>query len=256
MNLEEHTFSFFEELTNPDSVQRHIIQGSDAWDEIRCGRFTASEIYRLMEPSKREMTAEELKARPKKGVGSSVKYAVDHSKLSDAALTYVKQKVAERLTGRVKQSSYAYPLIYGKEMEQEAVDYFQKITGLECEEIGFCPFTDHAGGSPDRDIPKDNSFLEVKCPFQSENHIDHLMLTDWYDLKGIYPDKYWQVQANLLFSGRGQAHWISYDPRFKDEKLKMMHLIVPVVPDDQDLIIHKIELAVKELLSTIQLLTT
>jgi len=246
--------SFFDDLLNPDTAHRHIIQGSDQWDEVRCGRFTASEMHRLMGSAKREMTPEELANRPKKGVGSSVKFITLNDVLSDVALTYIKQKVAETLTGKLKPSSYAYPLVYGKETESEAVEYFQEKTGLKCEEIGFCPYTDHAGGSPDRDIPDDNSFLEVKCPWQSENQIDYLMLTDHFDLKRMHPDYYYQVQSNLVFTGKDKAHFVTYDPRFKNDNLKMQHIIIPAVEADQDLIRLKIALAVKEKLSMIQTL--
>lgn len=247
--------NFFEELLNKDTAQKHIIQGSDAWDEIRCGRFTASEIYRIMDPAKREMNESELKARPKSGKGSSTKFVYDWTKLSDGGITYVKQKVAETLTGKVKAQSYAFPLVYGKETEQEAVEYFQKLTELECEVIGFCPYTDHAGGSPDRDIVTEDAILEIKCPWQSENQIDYLMLTDHYDLKRMYPEYYWQVQSNMLFANRSKAYFATYDPRFKNDKLKMQMITVPAVPAEHDLIRNQIALAVKEKLSMIQTLT-
>jgi hypothetical protein len=202
----------------------------------------------------REMTNEEKKARPKSGKGSSTTKIYLKDVLGDGAITYVKQKVAETLTGKLKPSAYAYPLVYGKETESEAVEYFERKTGLKCEEMGFCPYTDHAGGSPDRDIPEDDSFLEVKCPWQSENQIDYLMLTDHYDLKRMHPEYYWQVQSNLVFTGRSKARFIIYDPRFKDKKLKMQHLIIPKVDEDHDLIRLKIELAVKEKLSMIKTL--
>lgn len=246
--------TFFDDLLNEDTAQRHIAQGSDQWDAIRCGRFTASEIHRLMVDGVREMTEAEKKARPKSGKGSSTTKVYIKDVLGEGALTYVKQKVAETLTGKLKPSSYAYPLVYGKETEADAVEYFQELTGLQCETIGFCPYTDHAGGSPDRDIPEDESFLEVKCPWQSENQIDYLMLTDHYDLKRMHPDYYWQVQSNMIFTGRNKAHFVTYDPRFQNKRLKMQHLIIPAVSEDHDLIRLKIGLAVKEKLSMIQTL--
>lgn len=246
--------NFFDDLLNPETAQRHVTQGSEQWDALRCGRFTASQIYRLMTPVKRDMTESELKARPKSGVGSSSKLIYSDEGLSDAAITYINQKVAETLTGQIKAESYAFPLVWGKDTEPLAVEHFETVTGLKCEEIGFCQYTDHAGGSPDRDIPEDDSFLEVKSPWQSENQIGYLMLTDHYDLKRMHPDYYWQVQSNLVFTNRSKAHFVTFDPRFKDDKLKMQHLIIPVVPADQDLIRLKIALAVKEKLSIIQTL--
>ncbi len=128
---------FFRDLNDPDAIKKHIRQGSEAWDQIRCGRFTSSEMHKLLAPTKREMTEQELKDRPKKGPGSGVKFIYSDEGLSDTALTYIKQKVAEALTGHVKSAPYAQALGYGIELEAEAVDWFMKITGFQCEEIGF-----------------------------------------------------------------------------------------------------------------------
>lgn len=244
---------FFNDLLDPQRAQQYVEQGSDAWDNLRCGRFTASEMYRLMDGGKREMTPEELKSRPKSGPGSSAKLIADDSIISEKAWTYIKQKVAETLTGQLDYQDYAWPLVRGKEMEPEAVSYFENKTGLQCEEIGFCPFTDHSGGSPDR-LTSDGNILEIKAPAYSRNQIDYLMLTDRWDLKRMYPDYYWQCQSNLLFTGRQKCYFASYDPRFKDDKYKMMILELPAVHEDQDLIIKRLEIAVREKIKMMTLL--
>lgn len=244
---------FLDEIIDPQAATRHIEQGSEEWDAIRCGRFTASEMYLLMDSGTRDMTEEELKARPKSGVGSSAKKTVDHSKLSDKAIAYINRKVAEALTGKVQNSSYAFPLVYGSEMEDEAVEYFEKVTGLETEKVGFQVFGNHAGGSPDRFVGEKEG-LEVKCPFTSQKQIDYLLLTDRFDLKRNSPEIYWQVMSNLLFTGKDRWHVVMYDPRFILERHKMVHLIIEPVPEDFDLIILKIEKAVEEKLKLIKLL--
>jgi len=246
--------SFFDDLLNKDSAAKHIQQGSEAWDQIRCGRFTASEMYLLMDSGKREMTPEELKARPKTGVGSSAKLTVDHSKFSAAGETYINRKVAETLTGRIQESSYAFPLVYGKDMEGEAAAHFENVTGLETFEVGFQPFGDHAGGSPDRFV-EEHDGLEIKCPYTSEKQIEYLMLSDAWDLKRCFPQIYWQIMSNLLFTGKKRWHLITYDPRFKEEKLKMTHLVIEPNPAEFDLICVKLEKAVEEKLKMIQRLT-
>lgn len=246
---------FFRDLKDPDAVQKHIRQGSEQWDQIRCGRFTSSEMHKLLAPTKREMTEAELKARPKSGVGSSVKYVYSDDGLSDTAMTYIYQKVAETLTGTIKNAPYAQALGYGIELEAEAVEWFEKIKGFRCEEIGFCVYTDHAGGSPDRDIPEQDAILEIKCPFFSEHQINYLLLTDHYDLKRMNPEYYWQMQSNMLFANRKKGWFATFDPRFKDDKLKMNPIEIPAVEKDQDLILKKIPLAVKEKLALIQTLS-
>src|SRR5688572_14249397 len=102
---------FLESILDDRTALTWIDQNSEEWDRVRIGRFTASEIHRLMEPAKREMTEAELKARPKSGKGSSAKLVNDYSTLSDAAFTYINEKVAEILTGQPKSQGYAFPLV-------------------------------------------------------------------------------------------------------------------------------------------------
>jgi hypothetical protein len=240
---------FFNDLGDPTTALKHIAQGSDQWDQIRVGRFTSSEIHRLMGTAYREMTPEELKARPKSGKGSAVKRIEVYGELSDKAETYIKEKVAETITGIKKETSYAYPLVYGKEMEPNAVEYFQRKTGLECEEIGFIAFGDHAGGSPDRKTP--DGILEVKCPYSIEMQIDYLMLTDQWDLKRMKPEYFWQCQSNLLFTNAEVCHFITYDPRYP-ETHRMTHIQVKPDEDAFNAIVKKLEAAVKRKLETLR----
>jgi hypothetical protein len=242
---------FFSSLSDPDKAQQYLIQqGSDAWDDIRRGRFTSSEIHNLMSPGYRLMTPEELKNRPKKGEGSGVKWIESPDILSDAAKTYIQIKVAEVLTGTTKENSYAFPMVRGTEMEPEAVEYFEKQTGLVCEEVGFVPFGDHAGGSPDRYIG-DEDLLEVKCPWTLEKQIDYLELTDQWDLKRYSAEYYWQCMSNLFFTTRQRCHFITYDPRYP-EPYRMTHIIIKPEAQAFDLIAKKITAAVKEKLEKLK----
>lgn len=248
--------SFLEDIINPAKVAEHIEQGSDEWDAIRVGRFTSSKLYNLMECGKRPMTAEELKARPKSGKGSKTTLVPDPSKMGDKGLTYINQKVAEVLTGRATPSAYAYPLVYGKETEPEAVIYFENKFGVTCDEVGFQVWTDHAGGSPDRLIGEKEG-LEVKCPFDSEKQIQYLMLTDRHDLKRMFPEYYWQCVSLMLFTGRELWHFCTFDPRMIADKHKLTHIEIFAkdVEEDMDAVNTAIESAVKEKLKLIQLLS-
>lgn len=197
----------------------------------------------------REMTEAELKARPKTGKGSATKRIEVYGSLSDAAETYIKEKVAETVTGIKKDVGYAYPLVYGKEMEPNAVEYFQQKKGIECEQIGFIAFGDHAGGSPDRKTP--DGILEVKCPYSIEMQIDYLMLTDQWDLKRMKPEYFWQCQSNLLFTGANVCHFITYDPRYP-ESHRLTHMTIKPDEDAFTAITEKIAAAVKRKLETLQ----
>lgn len=245
---------FLDELIDDKLCNKWIEQGTFEWDQARVGRFTASEIHRLMAPAKREMTPEELKARPKSGLGSAVKYIDDYTKLSDAAMTYVNEKVAEVLTGQPKSQGYAFPLVWGADHEEEAAEYFANKTSLKIEKVGFFTYSTHAGGSPDR-LVGDDAILEIKCPSEPTNQINYLMLTDQYDVRRNYFPYWCQCQANMLFTDRKLAHFSTYDPRMLSDKHKMTHIEIKADTQFQDLIIKQIEKATAEKLKLIQLLT-
>jgi hypothetical protein len=244
----------FDLLGDEGKAQSYLIeQGSDEWRELRVGRFTGSEMFKLVEPGKREMTQDELKARPKTGEGSKTKQIQDVKVLGEKAWTYIYKKVAETLTGQLDEEVYAWPVLRGKEMEGEAVEFFEKRTGMSCDPVGFIPFTDHAGSSPDRMV-SDGAVLEIKCPSNSKNQVEYLMLTDYFDLKREKPEYYWQIQTNILFTGAKKGYFATYDPRFKEEKHRMAILEVPIVPADHDLIIQKLSVATEEKLKIIKLI--
>lgn len=245
---------FLDEIIDDKLANKWIEQGTPEWDLVRIGRFTSSEIHRLMEPSKREMTEAELKARPKTGKGSSAKLVYDYSSLSDAARTYINEKVAEVLTGQAKSQGYAFPLVWGNEHEDEAAIAFVARTGLEIEKVGFFTYTDHAGGSPDRFVGSD-AILEIKCPYESVNQIKYLMLTDQFDVRREYFPYWVQCQANMLFTDRSVCHFCTFDPRMKEDKHKLTHIEIKADAQFHDLIRNKIVRATKEKLELLQLLT-
>lgn len=226
--------NFLDDLTNEKTANKWIEQNSAEWDRIRVGRFTASEIWKLItEPRTVEAKKE--------------------GRLSETAMTYVNEKVAEVLTGMPKSTGYAFPIVWGVEHEDEAADFFSNATGFELEKVGFFPYTDHAGGSPDR-LVGDNAIVEIKCPYDPAKQIDYLMLTDMWDLKRENKEYYWQCQANLLFTERTICHFVTYDPRMILDKHKMKHIEITPVEKDQQLIIDKITIAVKEKLQLLNLI--
>ena len=244
---------FLDEIIDEKLANKWIEQGTFEWDAVRIGRFTASELYRLMTPSKRDMTEAELKARPKSGPGSSKKQIEDYSKLSEGAMTYISEKVAEVLTGQAKSQGYAFPLVWGAEHEEEAAEYFSVQKSLKIEKVGFFKYTDHAGGSPDR-LVEGNAILEIKCPHDSTNQINYLLLTDQYDVRRNYFPYWVQCQANMMFTDTKLCHFCTYDPRMKHEKHKLTHIEIKPDPEFHDLIANQLILATKEKLKLIQLL--
>jgi len=121
-------------------------QGSQMWVDIRAGRFTSSENWKLMESGTREMNAAELAARPKTGKGSKSKYIEDPSCLSETTETYIRTKVAETLTGQASHEFWSHATAWGDEYEPIAAEHYANKFQCEYEILSFVPFGDHAGG--------------------------------------------------------------------------------------------------------------
>lgn len=228
-------------------------QQSQNWFDIRIGRFTSSEIHRLIKSGSRPMTELELANRPKKGPGSSAKLTEDNSKFSPDGETYVYEKVAETLTGQILTGGFSQATQWGDDLEPIAAEYFIQKMGYTHEIISFFPFGDHAGGSPDR-VVNGNELLEIKCPFNSTNQVKYLMLTDQADLKSLYPEFYWQVMANLFFTQKTLCHFVTYDHRFTKEEHKMSWIKVEPSQTDFQLIADKLAAAIKMKLEWLQTL--
>lgn len=227
-----------------DALAKASEQQSQNWFDIRTGRFTASQMHRLIKSGKRYMTPDELSSHKKEFPKSQAKMTEDASKFSDDGETYILEKVAETLTGEVVGTPYSHATAWGEDLEPVAAEAFLKKNGFEGQIISFIPYGDHAGGSPDR-IVNGNELLEIKCPYNSKNQINYLLLTDQYDLKNLFPEYYWQVMSNILFADAPLAHFVTYDHRFKEEKHQMSHLKVLPHKEDILLIKRKLDAAIK-----------
>lgn len=128
-------------------------QRSEEWFKQREGRFTASEIHKLM------------------GIKS----------LGETGKTYAFEKAIEQLYGQIDENFESYDMQRGTEQEPLAFEKFKSIMALSfvnVENCGFFPLGDHAGASPDGLVGSDG-VLEIKCPkskaffkMVSENEFD------------------------------------------------------------------------------------
>ena len=108
----------------------------------------------------------------------------------------------------------------GKELESDAVAWYEFTNDVDTKEVGFCKAdNDLYGCSPDRLIDGDEGLLEVKCP-KGSTHLGYL-------LKNQLPTTYIpQVQGQLLVTGRKWCDFLSYHP-------DMPKLIVRVERDEE-----------------------
>lgn len=173
----------------------------EEWLKSRVGKFTSSELGRLMT------------------------YEDDIYELPKGALTYIEEKVLEIMTDGKSVNQYTNESMErGNEKELEAIEVFEKRFDVICYATGsdqqFIEFNSSFGGTPDGLIDTDD-IAEVKCP-NSKTHLFRINnIRNQEDFKKHEKGIYWQIQGNLLATGRKRCFFIDYDDRFIDPQLQL-----------------------------------
>ena len=206
------------------AIGDEIISPQEAWLRERWGKFTASEMHRLM-----------TNGKPK-------------NSLSAGAMTYVREKAAEQLSEFRRAEFSSAAMEWGVEHELEAVEQFESMTGIRVNQTGenqqfILSECGNWGGTPDGITFE--SGLEVKCP-ESKTHLLYLSVVDAETLKETEPKYYWQMQAYMALTGKAHWHFVSYDPRFYAEHLRLHCCVIERVQDDVDLMLSRINQAVEK----------
>lgn len=167
---------------------------------------------------------------------------------------YIKKKAVEGLTTLFEkpEMEQVKSLLHGKVYEEPAINHYCRtsrnwdINYYGTLEPVFLLYNNDSGGSPDAQSGNKELLVEIKCPYNSEIHFDHLDFKDQFDLKEYNFNNYAQVQFLMMITGAKDAHWVSYDERFMDPSLKMK--IVEIKPDIkfQNNLAVRIEMAIKE----------
>jgi hypothetical protein len=144
------------------------LQQTEEWFAARLGKFTASRFGDLM-----------TKGRKK------------DETFGGTAISYMMEVAAEQLTGQRVQI-FGAALDHGTEYEDAARQEYEKRTGVEVEELGFCEISDYSGGSPDGKVKDDDKLIEIKCPYNTVNHLKNVINKE-IDMKYI-----WQMQGCML----------------------------------------------------------
>lgn len=176
-------------------------QGSIDWLMERCGKVTAS---RFADVIGKQKSGKPLAARN----------------------TYLMELVIERLTGSPAPHYESTAMMHGTEYEPFARMAYEAKTGAMVLETGFhnhqtIPM---CGGSPDG-LVGDDGGIEIKCPYNSANHLMTL-------LNGMPEEHMAQVQGLMWITGRMEWTFISYDPRMPEH----LQLYTQVIPRDKEYI--------------------
>lgn len=199
-----------------------MLQRTDNWYKVREGRFTASQISRLL-------GKENLK------------------KTKDSIDNYALEKAIESLYGREEENYISEDMQRGINQEPLAFSLFRDLKSYEflnVEEIGFLKYGEHAGASPDGSV-SDNSNLEIKCP--RRNKFFKLVANGYDEIDQRYLD---QMQMQMLCSNTEKTYFLNY---FLDKSIQHWHEIV-VNRDEKiiDLIKKRIEVATEIKLNYIE----
>lgn len=163
-------------------------QSSDAWFATRLGKLTAS-------------NAQTIQAN---GAGLD---------------TYVYQKVAEILSGKMEEIYTNADMERGNELEDTARSSYEMETGAKVQQVGFCELDQYTGASPDGFVGEDG-LVEIKCP-RGANYVRVL------HTKKIDPKYDWQIQMQLHVTGRKWCDYVVFHENFND-------LIIIRVNRDED----------------------
>lgn len=176
-------------------------QNTDLWDEARKYKFTSSRIFQLLTEPK---SAEDKKA----------------GKLGATAKAYVLEKIVEELDGFLPDYTNE-AMAWGNENEPKAVYWYEKLTGNKVLTKGFFRFNEFFGGSPDSIIElketKKEASLEIKCPFNSTNHLKHCLIDSPEYFKKYHSDYYWQCISHMIVTSTNICHFVSFDPRINHQ---------------------------------------
>lgn len=158
-----------------------IVQGSQEWHQMRCGRVTASRVADII-------------AKTKTGWGAG-------------RANYAAELIAERLTNCSAPSFSNAAMQWGTDQEPYARAAYAAKLSVEVSEVAFVihPEIVMAGASPDGLIG-DDGLVEIKCP-QTATHLE--------TLRGqSVPGKYvTQMQWQMACTGRAWCDFASFDPR-------------------------------------------
>ena len=152
-----------------------IIQGSEAWHELRRGKFTASTMSKLF-------------------MGKTTQG------YSDA----IYKTAMERITGKLTEGYSNAAMKRGIDMEPMARQSYEVEYLTLVEECGFIEVDEWLGCSPDG-LVDDDGMIQIKCPSYN-THIGYIVNDE------VPKDYYVQMQTELYVSGRKWNDFVSFHP--------------------------------------------
>ncbi len=134
--------------------------------------------------------------------------------------TLIWEKLSEKHSSADKESFSTKDTERGNELEPQARELYMLETGNSVETVGFITnekVSAVGGASPDGLIGKDG-LLEIKC-FADTKHFKAVIdfkKTKTFEIESQYV---WQMQMQMLFTGRKWCDFLAYNPNYAQSLL-------------------------------------
>lgn len=199
----------------------NIVPYSDEWFTARLGYMTGSKISCLMGI---------------KGIG-------------DGGMTYIRNKVYEKLTGKSTEKNITTEgIMWGVENEPKAVKYFQEVHKIPLIMTDkHIIHDDLYSVTPDGLLIRDLKFvntekgeyncetLESKSYFTPSIHMEHVECKTPKDIYEINKPLYWQVISQMFFADALRGNAIFFHPDFSEKsKYRLGHVLFKKIDLLQD----------------------
>lgn len=156
----------------------NIPQGSEEWFKVRAGKLTGSNAQQIGNCGK----------------------GLDTLCFETVAEKYLIKPVEGYENEHTKR---------GHELEPFARGEYERVTSNPVTLVGFVEYNDYVGTSPDG-LVSDDGLIEIKCP-DTVKYFEHLV----YGIGAIDSKYMWQMQMNLLVTGRKWCDYVAYNPNFQ-----------------------------------------
>ena len=192
-------------LSDVDQLILDAKSREERWKKRRIGKITSSNLDKLFNFDKK-----------------------GHVK-TKAGIDYLLEIKHQIETGCESQDVYAKAFEWGKEFEEEALAYYNSVTGnnMLSGTSGFddIVFIDDVlpgfGDSPDGITEDGKGRAEIKCPYNGANHLRNCALEVYHD----ECDYWYQIMGHLIDPKAEWCDFISYDPRYPDGHPNKMKVI-------------------------------
>jgi hypothetical protein len=223
------------------------IESRDQWKLDKWGKFSASEIHKLLTPGPvlDKMTGE-------------------RAMFGEEATTYINRIARECYTAyNEDENPMSYAMKIGIEREAEGAGHYMRYIGIDkfvyygVGNSKFFPYGDHAGVSPDTVLWVDEEKQIASLGAEGKNptpkiHDYYLdKIKDAKDLERECPDYYAQVQFSMLVFNCDLWHWYSHNIYFRGSE-RMLLIQVPENKNFQHNLSQRLKRAIKLKLERIE----